>query len=95
MKSKKEKDKIDKSKSCFWVWAKRHIETDYDIYIIETTKTSILKQKQLEGIPHWNKYNKNGDLICTHIKTIKGSPEQKYIFKELGLKLKDRVMFDK
>jgi len=91
----KEVKKEPEVTSVFWLWNKREIQEGYDIYIIETTNIKIIKDKQIEKCSYWFKWNRQGDLICVHIKTKKDSPEQKYLFKELGIKLKDRIFFGK
>ena len=81
--------------SVFWIWPKRFLINDsHDIYIIETTNIKIIKDKQVEKCSHWFKWNRQGNIVCIHIRVNKDSPEQKYLFKELGIKLKDRIFTD-
>ena len=95
MKNKEGKKELE-YQSVFWVWAKRYLINDsHDIYIIETTNTKIIKDKQVEKCRFWYKWDRYGKIICIHIRTNKDSPEQKYLFKELGIKLKDRIFTDK
>jgi len=82
--------------SCFWLWPKRYLVEEIDYYIIETNNTQIVKDKWLKKVPvYWGKWDKQGNMVCVHIKVKKDSEEQKYLFRKLGLKLKDRIMFDK
>lgn len=94
-KKKDNKKDIQKFQSCFWIWNKRHLESGVDYYIIETTNFSVIKDHKLEKCPCWGKWDKHGKLLCIHIRVRKDSPEQKYIFKVLGLKMKDRYIDNK
>lgn len=81
---------MSKFKNCYWIWPKRFLEENVDYCIVETNNLKIIKKKELKECSYWYKWDIKGRVVCIYIKTKKGSKEQKYLFKELGLTTKDR-----